>query len=94
MGEYQKTWEDVYFQLHQPYYDNSSYHAIVVGTKLPREEAERLVDYVKELGMAEDSYIWPVPIDQTLNVVSSNDTREDVRAGRAREGLDLSVLNN
>lgn len=93
LGEFQKAWEDVYFQLHQPYYDDSSYHAIVVGKKLPREDAERLLAYVKELGMADDSYLWPVPIDETVDAVISTNTAEDIRTGGKQVGLDLSILN-
>ncbi len=66
LGEHQTTWDDVYFELHQPYYNDSDYHAIVVGKKLPRNEAERLLDYVKELGMADDAYLWPLPIESGL----------------------------
>lgn len=94
LGEHQKTWKDVYFQLHQPYYEDSSYHAIVVGKKLPREEAERLLDYVKEMGMLDDSYIWPVPVDKAVNVVSPKITREEIQAGGVRKRLDLSILSN
>lgn len=96
LGDFQETWEDVYFQLHEPYYDHSEYHAIIVGKKLPREEAERLLDYVKELGMAEDSYLWPVPVEDNVGVASSeagNVSKQRKLTRRERE-LDISVLNN
>lgn len=94
LGELQKTWEDVYFQLHRPYYEGSDYYAIVVGKKLPGEEAERLLPYVKELGMADDSYTWPVPVDETINVVSSEKALKETQHEGTRKNLDLSVLNN
>ncbi len=100
LREHQTAWKDVYFQLHQPYYDDNRHHAIVVGKKLPREEAERLRDYVKELGMADDSYVWPVPDEDPVNVASSpapdvEETVKEVQAAeKKREGLDLSILNN
>lgn len=61
LAEHQQTWKDAYFQLHEPYYESNPHHAIVVGRRLPREQASRLRDYVIELGMAEDSYLWPLP---------------------------------
>jgi len=94
LGEFQEAWEDVYFQLHQPYYDDSSYHAIVVGKKLPHEEAQRLLEYVKELGMADDSYAWPVPVDDRINVVSSEEATGEHRPTSSRKPLDLGVLKN
>jgi hypothetical protein len=62
LGEHQRRWKDAYFQLHEPYYDESSYHAVVVGRRLPRNQAIRLRDFVIEMGMAEDAYIWPLPL--------------------------------
>lgn len=64
LGEHQRQWKDAYFQLHVPYYDANPHHAIVVGRRLPREQAEQLREYVIELGMATDSYLWPLPIDE------------------------------
>lgn len=94
LGEYQTTWKDVYFQLHQPYYESSDYHAIVVGKKLPREEAEQLLDYVVEMGMPDDSYVWPVPIDETAKVASTKILVEEIMVENIRKPLDLSVLKN
>ncbi|MGI9507618.1 MAG: hypothetical protein ACR2RE_31650 [Geminicoccaceae bacterium] len=64
LGEHQREWKDAYFQLHIPYYETNPHHAIVVGRRLPREQAEQLREYVIELGMATDSYLWPLPIDE------------------------------
>ncbi len=64
LGEHQREWKDAYFQLHIPYYEANPHHAIVVGRRLPREQAEQLREYVIELGMATDSYLWPLPIDE------------------------------
>ncbi len=98
LRDHQTKWKDVYFQLHQPYYDDNNHHAIVVGKKLPREEAERLRDYVIELGMADDSYTWPVPVDEPVKVASPEPTADkdvkEVQAAEKRETLDLSILNN
>ena len=64
LGEHQSQWLDTYFQLHEPYYDGNPHHAIVVGRRLPREQAVKLRDFVIELGMAKDSFIWPLPLDE------------------------------
>ena len=61
LGEHQRRWVDAYFQLHEPYYESNPHHAIVVGRRLPEEQASRLRNYVIELGMASDAYIWALP---------------------------------
>lgn len=97
LREHQANWDDVHFELHQPYYDDSNYHAIVVGKKLRRSEAERLLDYVKELGMADDSFIWPVPANDVVNVSSMEPKQNVVEAAETRGErgvLDLSILRN
>ncbi len=96
LGEHQRLWKDSYFQLHVPYYDANPHHAIVVGRRLPHDQALRLRDYAIELGMAEDSYVWQLPIDgveevaPTVNVeasaAGSSDEKDD-------DGLDLSILD-
>lgn len=63
LGEHQSQWLDTYFQLHEPYYDSNPHHAIVVGRRLPRNQAVKLRDFVIELGMADDAFIWPLPQD-------------------------------
>ncbi|MEM8949892.1 MAG: hypothetical protein AAGA21_08500 [Pseudomonadota bacterium] len=67
LGEHQRRWIDAYFQLHEPYYESNPHHAIVVGRRLPEEQASRLRNYVVELGMASDAYIWALP-DESVNV--------------------------
>ena len=101
LDEHQTAWGDTYFELHQPYYDDSGFHAIVVGKKLPRSEAERLLAYVKELGMADDSFLWPVPVEDAAKVASEeppndvlNNIVEAAKVRRDRERLDLSILKN
>jgi len=94
LGSHQKSWKGVYFQLHQPYYESSDYHAIVVGKKLPRDEAEKLLDYVIELGMPDDSYIWPVPVDQSANVASPKILVEEVLVENVRKPIDLGFFKN
>ena len=88
LGEHQRRWKDVYFQLHQPYYDDNPHHAIVVGRRLSRDDAESLLNYVKELGMADDSYVWPLPDDTEAAAA------EPLPAGgrNGRRELDLSIL--
>ena len=93
LAEHQERWTDVYFQLHQPYYEDNEHHAIVVGKKLPREEAERLLDYVKELGMAADSYIWPVPVDEAVSTDLPESKVIQSKDSGANAGLDLSIVN-
>ena len=61
LGEHQRRWVDAYFQLHEPYYESNPHHAIVVGRRLPEDQARRLRDYVIELDMADDAYIWALP---------------------------------
>jgi hypothetical protein len=63
LGKHQRTWKDAYFQLHEPYYESNKHHAIVVGRRLPEVQARRLLDYVKELGMADDAFVWALPAD-------------------------------
>jgi len=105
LGAHQQRWKDAYFQLHQPYYEDNPHHAIVIGRRLPREQAERLREYAIQLGMAEDTYIWPLPLD--ANVETPPPPPEDVdasgganTAGQSgdddldREKLDLSVLQD
>lgn len=97
LRKHQASWDDVYFELHQPYYDDSDYHAIVVGKKLPISEAERLLLYVRELGMADDAYLWPVPVDDAVNVASTAilEKRIEITETKGeRRLLDLSVLRN
>jgi hypothetical protein len=94
LGEHQRRWKDAYFQLHEPYYKSNPHHAIVVGRRLPREQAERLRDYAIELGMAEDAYVWPLPIDATSETLSDRAKAPEQKAEQdgSRERLDLSVL--
>ena len=88
LGEHQRKWKDVYFQLHQPYYDDNPHHAIVVGRRLSRPDAESLLTYVKELGMAEDAYVWPLPEKAGATAAGPMPV-----AGQSdRRGLDLSIL--
>ncbi|MGI9416499.1 MAG: hypothetical protein ACR2RA_01545 [Geminicoccaceae bacterium] len=61
LGAHQRRWVDTYFQLHEPYYGSNPHHAVVVGRRLPQKQAARLLDYVIELGMAEDAFLWPLP---------------------------------
>ena len=100
LGEHQRQWKDTYFQLHIPYYETNPHHAIVVGRRLPREQAEQLRDYVIELGMAADSYLWPLPIDAVnepeeasvaAKEVDAEDTGDEQQPDKA--GLDLSILD-
>ena len=95
LGEHQRRWIDTYFQLHEPYYDSNPHHAIVVGRRLPQEQAARLRDYVIELGMADDAFLWPLPEDADPDeggrVVQEVETESD--AGQTKDQLDLSGLN-
>ncbi|MDH3658688.1 MAG: hypothetical protein OEU92_01460, partial [Alphaproteobacteria bacterium] len=107
LGEHQRRWMDAYFQLHEPYYDHNPYHAIVVGRRLPEEQATRLRDYVIELGMAEDAYIWALPGDDAAVPTAGSDipTKPEFEAETTakpessdgapekRDELDLSVLD-
>ena len=99
LGEHQQRWKDAYFQLHQPYYGHNPHHAIVVGRRLPKEQADRLRDYAIELGMAEDAFIWPLPIDAEAETQSLDDNVEasvehDQDDRREQDKLDLSVLQD
>jgi hypothetical protein len=95
LGEHQRRWKDSYFQLHVPYYDSNPHHAIVVGRRLPHDQALRLRDYAIELGMAEDSYVWPLPIDgaeETAPPVSADAGIDESAREQDKDGLDLSIL--
>lgn len=95
LGRHQRRWKDAYFQLHIPYYDSNPYHAIVVGRRLPRDQAEQLRDYAIEIGMAEDAYLWELPLAEereeapTLADVSADDASDQ----QEKTGLDLSILD-
>lgn len=101
LGEHQRRWIDAYFQLHEPYYDNNPHHAIVVGRRLPEEQADRLRDYVIELGMAEDAYLWALPGDNggaagaEVEIEATTEAKPDDgdRDPSPRDELDLSVLD-
>ncbi len=102
LGEHQRRWKDAYFQLHEPYYENNPHHAIVIGRRLPRSQAERLRDYAIELGMAADSYVWPLPVDDVSSEVEEAEAvpveavavaDDGAEEPEEQEGLDLSVLD-
>ncbi len=84
LGEHQHRWVDAFFQLHEPYYESNPHHAIVVGRRLPRDQAERLRAYVIELGMAEDAYLWALPEEETGAIASSS--FEDIASFTFEEG--------
>jgi len=97
LGEHQRRWKDAYFQLHVPYYESNPHHAIVVGRRLPNEQAEQLRDYVIELGMADDAYLWSLPDDNEAGgptPARDADLKID-EAGDEQDqsGLDLSILD-
>lgn len=104
LGEHQRRWKDAYFQLHEPYYDDNPHHAIVAGRRLPEAQARRLLDYVKEIGMADDAYVWLLPADEPAIAAAPEPTgktddgagKADDDAGKAEddEGLDLSILED
>ncbi|MGI9437706.1 MAG: hypothetical protein ACR2Q4_23240 [Geminicoccaceae bacterium] len=103
LGAHQHRWKDVYFQLHEPYHDANPHHAIVVGRRLPHDEAGRLLAYVKELGMADDAFLWPLPIDAvTVTPASASTSASPLSAsttpasnqGGTRKRLDLDILND
>lgn len=95
LGAHQREWKDVYFQLHEPYYDDNPHHAVVVGRRLPREEAQRLLKYVRELGMADDAYLWPLPVDDVaVTPASASVAPAENPSEPARETLDLSILKD
>ena len=58
---HQERWPQIHFQLHVPYHDGSPHYAIVVGRRLSKTTAARLVEIVQQAGMAPDSYRWPLP---------------------------------
>jgi hypothetical protein len=59
-ADHQERWTEVHFELYRPYQGND-HHALVVGRRLTRDEAARLAAYVKDMGMADDSYLWELP---------------------------------
>lgn len=91
LGNHQRQWKDAYFQLHEPYYDSNPHYAIVIGRRLPRDQAERLRDYAIELGMAEDSYLWELPADgaAVADTGISADQAAQHGAGEGRPELGL-----
>ncbi|NJO37524.1 MAG: hypothetical protein HC871_07765 [Rhizobiales bacterium] len=103
LGDHQRHWKDAYFQLHEPYYDRNPHHAIVVGRRLPRDQAVRLRDYAIELGMAKDAYIWELPGDdeaiarpaepQAAEAGSPRPSIGQASYASAREKLDLGILD-
>lgn len=90
LGDHQRRWIDTYFQLHEPYYESNPHHAIVVGRRLPEAQAARLRDYVIELGMADDAFLWPLP-EESRAVEARPEVPGD-REGQAKGTLDLSIL--
>lgn len=90
LGEHQREWLDTYFQLHEPYYDSNPHHAIVVGRRLPRSQAVKLRDFVIELGMADDAYIWPLPQDGSVGPTTQ--IKDQANAGGDSAELDLNTL--
>ncbi|MEM7045904.1 MAG: hypothetical protein AAF543_24090 [Pseudomonadota bacterium] len=98
LGKHQRRWIDAYFQLHEPYYESNPHHAIVVGRRLPEDQATRLRDYVVELGMADDAYLWALPYD---GVGPADGSEDDGLVGERSEqedrleqlGRDLTGLN-
>lgn len=96
LGDHQRRWRDTYFQLHVPYYDSNPHHAIVVGRRLPHDQAIRLRDYAIELGMAEDAYVWPLPADgigATTSNLKGEAVVEEPDRPDVEGGLDLSILD-
>lgn len=96
LGDHQRRWKDTYFQLHVPYYETNPHHAIVVGRRLPRDQAVRLRDYAIELGMAEDTYIWPLPtdgVDETSSALRAENAVGEPIQRDVEGGLDLSILD-
>lgn len=93
LGEHQRRWADAYFQLHEPYFESNPHHAIVVGRRLPREQAARLRDYVIELGMADDAYLWALPEESgvAMNSFAVEDAAEDDDIKSLLDGLDLDT---
>lgn len=92
LGEHQRRWVDAYFQLHEPYYESNPHHAIVVGRRLPEEQARRLLDYVIELGMANDAYLWALPEDSGGAMESDAfEAAEADKVGSMLGKLDLSM---
>ncbi|MGI9511202.1 MAG: hypothetical protein ACR2QJ_17830 [Geminicoccaceae bacterium] len=103
LGRHQRQWKDAYFQLHEPYYDSNHHHAIVVGRRLPEDQATQLRDFVIELGMAEDTYLWQLPENsEAYEARTSSIDRQateveaelDGGEGLGEDGrLDLSILD-
>jgi hypothetical protein len=58
---HQRRWPDVQFELHRPYFPGRPL-ALVVGRRLTRADAGKLVAYARELGMAKDAFAWPLPL--------------------------------
>ena len=61
---HQERWPQIHFQLHVPYHDSNPHYAIVVGRRLSKTNATKLVEIVQQAGMASDSYPWPLPGDK------------------------------
>jgi len=96
LGDHQRRWKDAFFQLHVPYYENNPHHAIVVGRRLPEDQARQLRDYVVEIGMAGDAYLWEVPSKEADERTSADIGIESITSsgiGDDVDGLDLSVLD-
>lgn len=92
LGEHQHRWVDAYFQLHEPYYDSNPHHAIVVGRRLPRKQAARLRDYVIELGMADDAFLWALPEESDVGVVNETVKKKTTDDAKSLLGkLDLET---
>lgn len=91
LGAHQRRWKDAYFQLHEPYYESNPHHAIVVGRRLPKEQAVRLRDYVIELGMADDAFLWPLP--EGKEAMTDDPTLDASTDVPDEDELDLSVLD-
>ena len=72
LREHQERWPQMHFQLHVPYDEGNPYYAIVVGRRLSKTNAEKLVAIVQQAGLASDSYKWPLPVDKS---------KEDLLAG-------------
>ncbi len=60
---HQERWPQIHFELHVPYLESNPYYAIVVGWRLSRTNATKLVELVRGMGMASDSYLWALPLD-------------------------------
>ena len=69
---HQKRWPEVYFELHGPHNVDSPHYAVVAGRRLTETGARELLETVKGMGMAEDSYIWEAPKAADGDLVSAN----------------------